>query len=253
MPLVEGRLPFPLPSFSLVLPRELISVNMPVFQLTEELIFPHPELASEDGLLAIGGDLSVERLLLAYANGIFPWFEDGGPILWWTLNPRLVLFPEQLKVSPSLRQTINSRKFTITFDGQFEEVIKNCAVVPRREQDGTWITSEMQKAYVDLYRAGFAHSVEVKYNNKLVGGLYGVSLGRFFFGESMFYHVRDASKVALFYLVEKLKHWNFIGIDAQQDTPHMRRMGAEAISRKQYLELLEESMKYPTKSSEWRC
>jgi len=224
---------------------------MPVYQLTNDLIFPHPNLAEEDGLLAIGGDLSVDRLLLAYANGIFPWYDEDSPILWWSLNPRLVLFPDQLKVSDSLRHTINSQKFSITFDAQFEDVIGNCAKVPRKDQDGTWITTEMQQAYVDLHHSGFAHSVEVKIGNRLVGGLYGVSLGGFFFGESMFHTERDASKVALYRLVQKLKSWNFIAIDAQQDTDHMRRLGAATISRKEYLELLVKALDQTTRRGDW--
>jgi len=224
---------------------------MPVFQLTDELIFPHPGLANEEGLLAIGGDLSVDRLLLAYANGIFPWYGEDSPILWWSLNPRLVLFPDRLKVSDSLRQTINNQKFSITFDTQFEDVIANCAKVPRKDQNGTWITAEMQQAYIDLHHAGFAHSVEVKTRNRLVGGLYGVSLGGFFFGESMFHMERDASKVALYRLVQKLKSWNFLAIDAQQDTDHMRRLGAATISRKEYLELLVKALDQTTLKGNW--
>ena len=224
---------------------------MPVYQLSEDLVFPHPSLAEEDGLLAIGGDLSPDRLILAYANGIFPWFNEGQPILWWSLNPRLVLFPEKLKVSKSFKQSIRNKKFTVTFDENFEEVIRQCAVSGRPEQDGTWICDEMIEAYVKIHELGFAHSVETKLDGKLVGGLYGVSLGRMFFGESMFFTERNASKVALFHLVEKLKAWKFLAIDAQQDTEHMRSLGAETIPLEDFTELLNKSSKYETIRGNW--
>jgi leucyl/phenylalanyl-tRNA--protein transferase len=224
---------------------------MPVFQLSDELVFPHPGLAEEDGLLAIGGDLSSDRLLLAYANGIFPWFSEGQPILWWSLNPRLVLFPDKLKISKSLKQSIRNKEFTVTFDENFEEVIRECAKVKRPGQMDTWIGSDMIDAYTKLHKEGFAHSVETKLNGQLVGGLYGVSLGRIFYGESMFFKVRDASKVALYYLVEKLKSWKFITIDAQQDTEHMRSLGAETITLKSFVQLLNKSSKHATLRGKW--
>jgi len=224
---------------------------MPVFNLSEDLIFPHPSQAEEDGLLAIGGDLSTDRLLLAYANGIFPWFSEGQPILWWALNPRLVLFPNKFKLSKSLKQSISNVNFTISFDENFEEVIRQCASVKRSGQEDTWICTQMIDAYTRLHYEGFAHSVETKLNGELVGGLYGVSLGRIFYGESMFFTVRDASKVALYHLVEKLKSWDFMAIDAQQDTEHMRRLGAETILMDSFFEILKKSSKYPTITGNW--
>jgi leucyl/phenylalanyl-tRNA--protein transferase len=224
---------------------------MPVYNLPEDLVFPHPSLADEDGLLAIGGDLSPDRLILAYANGIFPWYSEGQPILWWSPNPRLVLFPEKFKVSKSLQQSIRNKKYTVAFDQNFEAVILKCAASARPEQDGTWISEEMIEAYVKLHELGFAHSVETIMDGKLVGGLYGVSLGRIFYGESMFFTERDASKVALFYLVEKLESWDFLAVDAQQDTEHMRSLGAETIPSEEFLKLLDKSLAYETIRGNW--
>ncbi len=224
---------------------------MSVFELTDDLVFPHPRMANHDGLLAIGGDLSIERLLLAYSNGIFPWYDENSPILWWSPNPRMVLFPEKLRISKSLKQTISSKKFTVTIDSDFKNVIAACAEMRRHGQDGTWIVTEMQQAYTNLHHEGFAHSVETWHDKKLVGGLYGVSLGRMFFGESMFHCERDASKVALYYLIEKLKAWHFNAIDVQQDTPHLKSLGAEVISLGDFLELLKNSLKYPTIKGKW--
>jgi len=224
---------------------------MPVYQLSDELIFPHPGLAEEDGLLAIGGDLSIDRLLLAYSNGIFPWYDENSPIMWWALNPRMVLYPEKLKVSKSLGQTLNSNKFEVFFDRDFESVIHQCAKIKRLSQSDTWITKDMEQAYIDLHNQGFAHSVETYYKGELVGGLYGVSLGRIFFGESMFFTRSNASKVALYALVERLKTWNFDLIDAQQDTPHLRSMGAEVLVLNDFLEILEESLNHPTIKGNW--
>ena len=224
---------------------------MPVFELTNELVFPHPSQAEDNGLLAIGGDLSTDRLLLAYANGIFPWFSEGEPILWWSLNPRLVLFPDKLRISKSLKQTIRNKKFTVSFDENFEEVIRQCAGVKRIGQKDTWICKDMIEAYIKLHHEGFAHSVEIKFDGQLVGGLYGISLGRVFYGESMFFKMPDASKVALYYLVERLKSWDFMVIDAQQDTPHMRSLGAETIPLDAFHEILIKSSKYHTISGNW--
>jgi leucyl/phenylalanyl-tRNA--protein transferase len=224
---------------------------MPLFKLTDELFFPNPELSLQDGLLAVGGDLSIERLLLAYKNGIFPWYDDQSPILWWSPNPRMVLFPKKLKVSKSLWQVIRQKKFEVKVDENFASVIKNCAAMPRTDQPGTWITNEMMQAYIDLHDNGFAHSFETYFDGELVGGLYGISLGRVFFGESMFHKMSDASKVALYYLTEKVKSWKFLMIDAQQDTPHMRRMGAKTIPRKDFLALLDESSQYRTYKGKW--
>jgi leucyl/phenylalanyl-tRNA--protein transferase len=224
---------------------------MPFFQLSDELIFPNPELAEEDGLLAIGGDLSPERLILAYSNGIFPWFSQGEPILWWSLNPRLILFPDQFKCSTSLQRVIKSNKFEVKADTNFIEVIKNCSKVKRNEQNGSWITREMIKAYTILHELGIAHSIETYFQGKLVGGLYGVSLGKVFVGESMFHTITDASKTALFHLVEFLKKQNYHFIDAQQPTSHLISMGAKEIDRKKYLVLLKNALKHSTETTKW--
>jgi leucyl/phenylalanyl-tRNA---protein transferase len=224
---------------------------MAVFELPQNLVFPHPRLANEDGLLAIGGDLSVERLLLAYANGIFPWYTENPPVLWWSPDPRMVLFPDKFKISKSLMQVIRSERYNVTFDNDFEAVIRNCAEARRNDQEGTWIVSEMQEAYIELHAAGFAHSVETWHKGKLAGGLYGVSLGRMFFGESMFFNMRDASKVALYFLVERLKAWEFMAIDVQQDTTHLQSLGAASISLENFLDLLKNAIKHPTIKGKW--
>ncbi|HPE58223.1 MAG TPA: leucyl/phenylalanyl-tRNA--protein transferase [Bacteroidales bacterium] len=224
---------------------------MPVFKLTEEIVFPDPELADESGLLAVGGDLTHERLILAYANGIFPWYSKGEPILWWSPNPRMILLPQNIKISKSLDQTIRLNKYTTTFDNAFEEVIKSCKTAPRPGQTGTWITAEMQEAYIALHKLGFAHSVETWQNEELVGGLYGVSLGKAFFGESMFFKSRDASKVALVNLASFLQKHNFKFIDSQVETDHLKSMGAISISRPEFLELLKEAILLPTKRGKW--
>lgn len=224
---------------------------MPVFQLPDEILFPDPSLAEPDGLLAVGGDLGPERLLTAYANGIFPWYSEHEPILWWSPDPRLVLFPQKLIVSRSLQQKIKKNVFSVRMDSNFEQVISACAETERRHEDRTWITDEMKIAYIELHRKGFAHSVETYFNGKLVGGLYGVSLGKAFFGESMFHTMTDASKVALYYLVEKAKEFGFIFIDSQVETTHMVSMGAELISRKKYLKLLKKAIQFPSCKGIW--
>jgi len=215
---------------------------MPAIISRRDLSFPDPEDADESGLLAIGGDLKVERLKLAYSKGIFPWYEDGMPILWWSPDPRMVLFPSKLIISHSLRQSIKKQQFTITFDHAFEDVITFCSNTPRQGEEGTWITKEMRNAYIKLHKLGLAHSSEAWLNGKLVGGLYGVSLGKAFFGESMFHHETNASKVALFHLVEKLKEWDFQIIDAQMYTNHLESLGGELIPRNQYLKILENAL-----------
>jgi leucyl/phenylalanyl-tRNA--protein transferase len=208
--------------------------------LTDTLWFPNPETADTDGLLAVGADLSVARLLLAYNSGIFPWFEDDQPILWWSPDPRMILFPEKFKISKSLRKTLKSEKFKITFNQNFPEVIQYCATVPRKGQAGTWITKEMQKAYIALHKAGQAISVEVWENDKLVGGLYGVDLPekKVYCGESMFSLVSEASKVAFFYLSEYVKDKNYKFIDCQIYNEHLESLGAEEMARAQFLKLL---------------
>lgn len=215
-------------------------------------LFPDPGKADPDGLLAIGGDLSVATLVKAYSLGIFPWYSEDMPILWWCPDPRLVLFPHKFKISKSLGHTIRQKQYTVRTDENFEKVIENCAISKRKGQEGTWITDEMKQAYIRMFKEGYAHSFESYYNNELVGGLYGVSLGRTFFGESMFYKMTDASKVALYYLIERLKKWNFHFIDAQQSTRHMKRLGAEEISREEFLRILKESLNEPTMRGKWK-
>jgi leucyl/phenylalanyl-tRNA---protein transferase len=215
---------------------------MPVFRLTEDLAFPPSELAEDDGLLAVGGDLSVDRLILAYSMGIFPWYSDGYPILWWSPNPRLILIPQELKVSRSLRQTIKKDIYTITRDKAFEQVISNCADIRKGEDDGTWITNEMKEAYIQLHNAGYAHSVEAWNADELAGGLYGVILGRAFFGESMFAKKTDASKVAFVKFAEFLIKRGFELIDCQVTTRHLINFGAREVPRTEFLEMLTKAL-----------
>ncbi|MEJ7780419.1 MAG: leucyl/phenylalanyl-tRNA--protein transferase [Daejeonella sp.] len=206
------------------------------YQLSDtEIWFPKPELAEEDGLLAIGGDLSAERLMLAYQNGIFPWYSDETPILWYSPHERFVLFPDRLKVSSSMRKVQNSGQFQITFNRAFPEVITACAQIPREGENGTWITAEMQNAYVTLHKLGYSHSVEVWKDDILVGGLYGVSVNDIFCGESMFSKVSNASKTALIWLCQNK---SFRMIDCQVHTSHLESLGAGFISRSEYLDLL---------------
>lgn len=202
--------------------------------LNDDYAFPNPELAEDDGLLAVGGDLSLERLLVAYSNGIFPWFSEGDPILWFSPHQRCVIYPDKIKVSKSMSKVLSSKTFSITIDKAFEDVIKSCATTPRIGQDGTWITDDMQKAYINLHNNGFAHSVEVWQNGKLVGGLYGVKINCVFCGESMFSHVSNASKAALIYLSET----DIDLIDCQLPTDHLISLGAEMIERDLYIEVL---------------
>lgn len=224
---------------------------MPVYQLSEDLAFPSPHLASPEGLLAVGGDLRNSRLLLAYSLGIFPWYSNGEPILWWSPDPRLVLYPNELKISRSLKKIIKKGVFTLTFDTAFERVITECARVPRGNQKGTWIVDEMIQAYCNLHSAGFAHSLEAWEGSRLAGGLYGVSLGRCFFGESMFIRVSNASKVAFVTLVQHLQSLNFSLIDCQITTGHLVSFGAREISRSRYLKELEEGLRVPTLRGKW--
>ncbi|PLW98045.1 MAG: leucyl/phenylalanyl-tRNA--protein transferase [Marinilabiliales bacterium] len=215
-----------------------------------EYVFPDIDQASPEGLLAVGGDLEPATLLEAYSKGVFPWFSQYDPILWWSLDPRMVLFTNEIHLSKSLKRVIRSGKFSVSFDDQFESVIKNCSR-SENEDDERWITDEMIEAYIRLHKLGFAHSVEVSMNDRLVGGLYGVSLGRMFFGESMFFRVPDASKVALIALTEKLRSFEINVIDCQQDTDHMRRMGARPIPRSEFKKLLAEAMKYEAVKGNW--
>jgi leucyl/phenylalanyl-tRNA--protein transferase len=200
--------------------------------LDDEIIFPDTALAEPDGLLAIGGDLSVARLTLAYQNGIFPWFSEGDPILWFSPHERCVIFPDQIKISKSMRKVLNTGMFEVTVNKAFEEVIANCATTPRIGQDGTWITNDMQRAYINMHQKGLAQSIEVWQNNALVGGLYGIKMGKVFCGESMFSQVSNASKVALIYLAKQM---DFKLIDCQMPNEHLMSLGAVMISREEYL------------------
>lgn len=218
--------------------------------------FPPVDLASPEGLLAVGGDLRAERLLEAYRHGVFPWYNKGQPILWWSPDPRAVLSLDDLKISRSLRKTLRRGLFSITLDTRFRRVAEACSA-PRAKTGqsdtppGTWIHPEMISAYNELHHLGYAHSVEVWKNNELVGGLYGVSLGGAFFGESMFSHVTDASKVALVHLVRQLQHWQFDFIDAQISSEHLSSLGAMEMRRSQFITLLNQSLEKPTRVGQW--
>jgi leucyl/phenylalanyl-tRNA--protein transferase len=230
---------------------------MHLYALSEKLEFPDPQTASSEGLLAIGGDLSVARLVTAYANGIFPWYDDDTPILWWSPDPRCVLYPSQLHVPASLRRRINSGQFEVTLDTAFEAVIHACADAARPGQSGTWIVDEMIDAYMNLHEAGVAHSVEVWSRGAgdgrvLAGGLYGVALGGVFYGESMFYRRTDASKVAVVWLVRLLEFWGYRVVDCQQTTAHMLRFGAQEVSRACFLEELDRALRMPLRAGRWQ-
>ena len=216
---------------------------MPVYLLNETPLFPPATEAEPDGLLAVGGDLSIDRLLAAYCSGIFPWFESEGLFYWFSPDPRLVMFPGDFKVSSSFSRLLTSNKFEIRKDTAFREVMKACSKVPRAGQDESWITGKFINGYCALHKAGFAHSFETYFQNELVGGLYGVSLGKAFFGESMFHTMPDASKFAFYKLNEFAKKNDFLIIDCQVETDHLKRLGAVAISRNNYLELLKEALK----------
>jgi leucyl/phenylalanyl-tRNA--protein transferase len=223
---------------------------VPVYALGRALAFPPPD-GAEDGLVAVGGDLSPERLLLAYRSGIFPWYDDGLPILWHSPDPRCVLPVEGLHVGRTLRRAISKGTYAVRFDGAFDRVIHACKAAPRAGQDGTWITDDMERAYLRLHRLGYAHSVEAWEGDELAGGLYGVSLGRIFFGESMFARRPNASKVALVGLADKIAPWGFQVIDAQVATPHTLAMGAQQWPRDRFLELLQRELVYPTRKGSW--
>lgn len=213
--------------------------------------FPDPANATEDGLLAVGGDLKPERLIEAYSKGIFPWYSEEQPILWFSPDPRMVLYPAKFKCSNSLKRVIQSKRFEVRIDTAFEEVIRACSSVPRPGQDGTWITPEMIDAYIEMYRLGYAHSFETYCKGKLVGGLYGLSLGAAFFGESMFHKVADASKLALSQLVAFANKQGFDFIDAQTPTKHLQSLGAEIVKRKQFLKELRHSQARKSLVGNW--
>lgn len=213
---------------------------MPVFRLSDDLIFPHPSLSEEDGLLAVDGDLSPERLILAYRNGIFPWFSEDEPILWWSPDPRFILYPKDIKVSHSMKKLLKKNTYKISFDTCFRDVISNCSNL--RKESGTWITNDMIEAYCKLHELGYAHSVEAWYEDELVGGLYGISIGKCFFGESMFSTMSNASKAAFITLCKKLEEKEYIMVDCQVYTEHLESLGAVNISREKFLELVEEGI-----------
>ncbi|HYD34150.1 MAG TPA: leucyl/phenylalanyl-tRNA--protein transferase [Methylophilaceae bacterium] len=215
--------------------------------------FPPVEhaLTEPNGLLAAGGDLSAERLLQAYRYGIFPWFSKGQPILWWSPNPRMVLFPAELKISRSLAKRLRKTDYEVRYDTAFREVVNACATVPRPGQDGTWITSEMLSAYCELHELGHAHSVETWIDGKLAGGIYGVAIGRMFYGESMFHRVTDASKIALTYLMRHLENNDFGMMDCQMKTLHLASLGGREIPRKEFSSRLAELINSPNAAGKW--
>jgi leucyl/phenylalanyl-tRNA--protein transferase len=210
---------------------------MPLFFINKELVFPPVELAEPDGLLAVGGDLSTERLILAYRSGIFPWYE-GEHILWWCPDPRFVLFSDELIVSKSMKSVIKKNVFNFTTNHAFTEVITNCKRVARKDQNSTWITDEVRNAYIDLHKKGIAHSAEAWQDGQLVGGLYGVRLGKVFFGESMFSHVSNASKFAFISYVQQLIKEDVKLVDCQVYTEHLESLGARMIARKEFIKLI---------------
>jgi len=222
------------------------------FWLTSRLFFPPLEdaLVEPNGLLAAGGDLSPERLIKAYRSGIFPWFNKNETILWWSPDPRMILFPNELKISHSLNKILKKKDYEIRVDSAFNEVIRACAA-PRKGQTGTWIHSDMISAYITLHEMGLAHSVETWIDGKLKGGLYGVTQGKIFFGESMFSQIDNASKIAFVHLVKQLEKWNYNMIDCQMKTTHLASFGAREIPRKEFSHILKESVNYPNQIEKW--
>lgn len=216
-----------------------------------DITFPHPDTANEDGIVAIGGDLSIDRLLLAYQFGFFPWFNPDEPILWWHPNPRFVIFTEDIRVAKSMRPYFNQEKFQLTFDQDFEGVIRSCEKIKRNNQPGTWISEDIKEAYIALHQLGVAHSVEVWQDEKLVGGLYGVSLGKMFFGESMFSQVSNASKFALISLASILRKNGYEIIDCQMPNAHLKSMGGRYIGRNVFLSILRSNIYEKTLYGNW--
>ena len=232
--------------------RSICKVMNILYQLNDEdCFFPPANRANPDGLLAFGGDLSPQRLIVAYANGIFPWYSENEPILWWSLDPRLIMRPGEMRISKSLKRTMKSGKFEVRIDTNFREVMLHCADTPRKDQDGTWIMDEMIEAYCHLHELGLAHSFETYQNGELVGGLYGVSIGKVFFGESMFHTVTDASKVAFYHLHRFLEEHDFKLIDCQQETSHLMSLGAYSIPRSEFLDELKTLTNEETLVGHW--
>ncbi len=224
---------------------------MPVFQLTDRIMFPHPDLAEDNGLLAIGGDLSTKRLIAAYRHGIFPWYSEGDPVLWWFTSPRLVLIPGELTIPKRLARKIRQKPFEVSFDRDFEQVIDACATNRTDLGQETWILDEMKTAYIELHRLGYAHSVECWQGSILAGGLYGLCLDKVFFGESMFTRITDGSKIALIGLVEHLKHKGVELIDCQMTTRHLLRFGAREVDGPLFQNLLEKLIQSTTPDGTW--
>lgn len=225
--------------------------DFPWLSEEERFPFPPPSTADMQGIVAMGGNLSPGMLLSAYEQGLFPWYNQGEPIFWWSLDPRFVLYPENLKISKSMKKLFKKKNWTFSLDQAFPQVIRNCQRVPRGGQQGTWITGEMEESYIELHRLGYAHSAEIWEGETLVGGLYGVSLGRVFFGESMFAHESNSSKAAFIQLTTLLKGLGFPFIDCQQHTAHLESLGAEDVSRERFLEELEEALDFPTLKGNW--
>jgi leucyl/phenylalanyl-tRNA---protein transferase len=224
---------------------------MPIYRLTDDIAFP-PVHFAEDGLLAVGGDLRPERLLLAYGSGIFPWYSEGEPLLWWSPDPRMVMFPDSFHCARSLRRVVNKGVFEVTLNRAFPEVIEACSGTPRPGQDGTWITSEMEAAYVGLHEAGYAMSIECWAEGKLAGGLYGIALGGCFFGESMFSHQANASKVAMHALIVSAKAWGIPFIDCQVANPHLASLGAQEIGRREFMKHLDAGLRVRLAPEAWK-
>ncbi len=224
---------------------------MPIYRLSSHLEFPPPD-AAEDGLLAVGGDLQPERLLLAYQEGIFPWYDEDNPILWWSPDPRFVLYPDAFHLPKRTRRHIRSAGYTISMDTAFPDVIQACAEIPRHGENGTWITPEMEAAYTTLFDMGYAHSIECRQDGELVGGLYGVSIGACFSGESMFSWRNNASKAALAALIDFARRHQFHFIDCQMHTEHLEHLGARDINRSQFLAELAIALRHETVHGPWK-
>lgn len=224
---------------------------MAVYRLTRDLVFPPPEGASADGLVAVGGDTRPERLVLAYSQGIFPWPHQGLPLLWFSPDPRFVIRFERARIGRSLRKRVRARPYEIRVDSAFAEVLNGCSTTPRPGQDGTWITDEIRSGFLALHDRGIAHSIEAFQDGVLVGGLYGVAIGKSFCGESMFAHAPDASKIAMVSLLGNLASWGFHFVDCQVHTEHLARFGAEQVTRTTFLEALRHAVAEPTRTGPW--
>jgi len=220
-------------------------------QLNFDLDFPPVKLANESGLLAIGGDVSPGNLLLAYSQGIFPWYSDDEPVMWWSPNPRMIMKPADFKASKSLKKLVREGKYSFRIDTAFAEVMHQCAHSPRSGQIGTWITPDLTAGFIALHESGFAHSFEVFVDNKLVGGLYGLAIEKVFFGESMFYQLANASKLAFYHFIEFLKQNDFKLIDAQQETTHLKSLGAYTVTREDFIDLLNIYVSEPSLCGNW--